>query len=317
MDRPTQVSSGALGFELENPSASMLHQKTLEDGKHVPSLSYGDNSAMEDPSIVISPAPFVALPDVSLTDVPVGPDGVTTYHFPRPLFRTTSRSTIAAAVPPKLVSQTPKTQSSTSSRRSSTSLRKSKSSSATSYPPSEAEPPKKRRGRKAKTKRDPVVEEENRSKSLKKNRVAASKSRLKKKEYVTGLEKTKIGLEQRNVNLHLEYNGLFGELISMKDQLMAHASCNDKNIDQWLKNEARKFIQNTKERSIHAHSSSRCLPSSLLHFIVTSSAGVSCTDAAAASSHCNGVADGQIESDRTVIQETNANNANSITVPSE
>ena len=316
MDGPTQVFSGALGFELENPSASILQQNKPEDGKRVPGLSYGDKSIMKDSSIVVSSAPFVALPDMSLMDGPIGPDQETTWFYPQPLFGAISSSTIAAAGSPKLVSQIPNTQSSTSSRRSSTSLRESKSWSATSYPPSEAEPPKKRRGRKSKIKRDTVVEEENRSKNLEKNRVAASKSRLKKKEYVADLEKTKIGLEQRNANLHLEYNGLFGELISTKNRLMTHASCNDQNIDQWLENEARKFVQNTKERSIHSYSSSGRLHSHLRYFSVTST-GLSSTDVTAASSHCNSVADRQIECDSTIVQQTNSNNASRVKVPSE
>ncbi|KAG7109557.1 hypothetical protein HYQ44_011541 [Verticillium longisporum] len=56
---------------------------------------------------------------------------------------------------------------------------------------------------------------------LQRNRVAASKCRQKKKE--------------------------------LKDQLMSHAPCNDRNIDLWLEAEARRFAQNSSKRFNPAH----------------------------------------------------------------
>ncbi|KAM0246553.1 hypothetical protein ACHAP5_004677 [Fusarium lateritium] len=84
---------------------------------------------------------------------------------------------------------------------------------------------------------------ERRDKFLKRNRIAASKCRQKKKEWVGNLEDTRYGLEHENNVLHKQYNGLVDELSTIKNQLMQHASCNDANINQWLDNEARKFVQ--------------------------------------------------------------------------
>jgi hypothetical protein len=82
-----------------------------------------------------------------------------------------------------------------------------------------------------------------RDKFLERNRVAASKCRQRKKEWVNGLEEAKNGLETQNAHLQMEYNGLLGEVSRMKNQIMAHANCHDPNIDKWIENEARKFVQ--------------------------------------------------------------------------
>lgn len=82
-----------------------------------------------------------------------------------------------------------------------------------------------------------------RDKFLKRNRIAASKCRQKKKEWVSNLEDTRYSLEHENNFLHKQYNVLVDELSTIKNQLMEHASCNDPNINQWLNNEAKKFIQ--------------------------------------------------------------------------
>ena len=82
-----------------------------------------------------------------------------------------------------------------------------------------------------------------RDKFLERNRIAASKCRQRKKEWVSGLEEAKNGLETQNSQLQMEYNGLLGEVSRMKNQIMAHASCHDPNIDKWIDNEARRFVQ--------------------------------------------------------------------------
>lgn len=96
-------------------------------------------------------------------------------------------------------------------------------------------------------KQEPGVEEDDskRNRFLERNRVAASKCRQKKKEWVNDLEETKHDLESRNNSLQMEHNALVLELTRMKNHLMTHANCNDPNIDQWIENEARKFVQNT------------------------------------------------------------------------
>ncbi|KAM0421556.1 hypothetical protein ACHAPT_010730 [Fusarium lateritium] len=130
---------------------------------------------------------------------------------------------------------------------------------------SAASPPRRPRAVK-----EPVVEEDEeeeemdddqsskRSKFLKRNRIAASKCRQKKKEWVSNLEETRHGLEHQHSNLQTEYNELLGEVSKMKNQLMQHAGCNDSNINQWIENEARKFVQRTAAQyqpnnQSHAH----------------------------------------------------------------
>ncbi|GKU18984.1 unnamed protein product [Fusarium langsethiae] len=122
-------------------------------------------------------------------------------------------------------------------------------------------PSRQRRGSKAVSARtDPGDEEEEdedngldestkRSKFLKRNRIAASKCRQKKKEWVSNLEDARYGLEHENNILHKQYNGLVDELSTIKNQLMQHASCNDANINQWLDNEAKKFVQRIASQS--------------------------------------------------------------------
>ncbi|KAK0720497.1 hypothetical protein B0H67DRAFT_643747 [Lasiosphaeris hirsuta] len=139
----------------------------------------------------------------------------------------------------------PSTRRTSSSK--SGSQRTSKSGSATTnITPPDQEPPKKKKARKPK-KEAPEEEEHKRSKFLERNRIAASKCREKKKQYVSDLEETKIGLETQHAQLQMEYNGLLGEVSGLKHHLMAHAKCNDPNIDRWLSNEARRFVQTSNE----------------------------------------------------------------------
>lgn len=127
-----------------------------------------------------------------------------------------------------------KSEQSTSS--SSTSL-----SAGTAITPPDPEPPKKRT-RTTKIKKEPQ-EDDKRNKFLERNRIAASKCREKKKQFVSELEETKVVLEGRNAHLQGEYNALVTEVGSLKHQLMMHAKCNDPNIDKWISNEAAKFVQ--------------------------------------------------------------------------
>ncbi|KAM7195985.1 transcription factor atf21 [Rhypophila sp. PSN 637] len=137
----------------------------------------------------------------------------------------------------------------TSSSSKSVSQRTSKSASASTdiTPPEQDHPPKKRRTRRTRKESNTGEEEQKRSKFLERNRIAASKCREKKKQYVSDLEETKIGLEMQHAHLQMEYNGLLGEVSGLKHHLMAHAKCNDPNIDRWLDNEARRFVQTSNE----------------------------------------------------------------------
>ena len=234
MDASTHLFGGIVKFDVDSPAVSTLEQSGTEDRGDVPDLSYGDTG-------------MSMLPDMTLLD------SGTSYHLTSSLPGITDNGIIVATEPLKPVSQAPNAHPSTSPGHSATSLQKSGHSSATSYPPSEAKPPDRRRGRKAKRRGAPVVQEAKRSKVLEKHRLAASKSRQKKKEYVAELEKTKVGLERQNANIHLTYRRLLVEITNIKNQLLVHANCSDPNIDQWLDSESRKFVQGTKESMIHSH----------------------------------------------------------------
>lgn len=114
-------------------------------------------------------------------------------------------------------------------------------SAVTAITPPDPEPPKKRT-RTTKIKKEPH-EDDKRNKFLERNRIAASKCREKKKQFVSELEETKVVLEGRHARLQGEYDALVTEVGSLKHQLMMHAKCNDANIDKWISNEAAKFVQ--------------------------------------------------------------------------
>lgn len=101
-----------------------------------------------------------------------------------------------------------------------------------------------------------------RNRFLERNRIAASKCRQKKKEWVHDLEETKHELECRNSSLHMEHDALIVELTKMKNALMSHANCRNVHIDQWIENEARKFVQNATGRfdGLGAPGSVLCAP---------------------------------------------------------
>ncbi|KAK1766133.1 hypothetical protein QBC33DRAFT_516042 [Phialemonium atrogriseum] len=120
-------------------------------------------------------------------------------------------------------------------------------SSLTDLTPPDNPPPKKRKPRKTKRAANMPKDEEKRVKFLERNRIAASKCREKKKQFVSELEDTKIDLEAQHAQLQLEYNSLLSEVSGLKHRLMAHAKCNDPNIDSWLSNEARRFVQTTTD----------------------------------------------------------------------
>jgi len=141
----------------------------------------------------------------------------------------------------------PSTRRTSSSKSVSQRTSKSASASTDITPPEQDHPPKKRKTRKTRKESNTGQEEQKRSKFLERNRIAASKCREKKKQYVSDLEETKIGLEMQHAHLQMEYNGLLGEVSGLKHHLMAHAKCNDPNIDRWLDNEARRFVQTSNE----------------------------------------------------------------------
>ncbi|XXH00184.1 mitochondrial 54S ribosomal protein YmL35 [Hypoxylon texense] len=118
------------------------------------------------------------------------------------------------------------------------------------FPPAGRNPAKKRRQGKQQVEDDgiPNGDATKRNRFLERNRVAATKCRQKKKEWVSDLEETRFGLEGQNSHLQMEYSSLKNEITHIKSQLMEHASCSDPNINKWIENEAKRFVLGTGER---------------------------------------------------------------------
>lgn len=87
-----------------------------------------------------------------------------------------------------------------------------------------------------------------RTRCLERNRVAASKCREKKKQWVHELEAAKTELEDRHARLQREYTGLLGEATLIKTALMDHSVCDDRNIDMWIESEAVRFVRRANQR---------------------------------------------------------------------
>ncbi|KAI2463423.1 hypothetical protein F4781DRAFT_437437 [Annulohypoxylon bovei var. microspora] len=120
-------------------------------------------------------------------------------------------------------------------------------SGAHSFLPPES-PPARRRKQRGRKDMNQGTEAARRNRFLEKNRVAATKCRQKKKEWVSDLEETRFGLESQNNHLQMEYSSLRNEITQIKSQLMEHAGCNDHNIDKWIENEAKRFVVGAGER---------------------------------------------------------------------
>jgi hypothetical protein len=82
-----------------------------------------------------------------------------------------------------------------------------------------------------------------RQRSLERNRAAASKCRKRKKQWTENLEDKRSRLESIHQALQAEYMNLLQESSQLKNFLISHASCQDPNIDIWIKNEASKYVQ--------------------------------------------------------------------------
>lgn len=93
--------------------------------------------------------------------------------------------------------------------------------------------------------------EKRRKRNLERNRAAASKCRQRKKQWQDGLERRKMELESRYKALTLESKELMDEVTQLKNLVMAHATCNDPNIDDWIRNEADSFVRRMSTANLH------------------------------------------------------------------
>ncbi|PTD02424.1 hypothetical protein FCULG_00012025 [Fusarium culmorum] len=221
------------------------------------------NSGMWNPPLN-NPVDFYppAMPDMghtTLTNSPIQPSD--TYSSPETPFNgfvfATSRTSSKSSVPS---TKSPDAGADAKPRRSSriTKTQTRQLSTETATKPSRQQ----RASKAVSVKTDPGEEEDQdededegldesakRDKFLERNRIAASKCRQKKKKQNKELEEHLCRLEIEKELLHKQCNGLVDELSTIKNQLMEHASCNDANINQWLDNEARKFVQRIASQS--------------------------------------------------------------------
>ncbi|KAI1776326.1 hypothetical protein F4818DRAFT_377115 [Hypoxylon cercidicola] len=172
----------------------------------------------------------------------------------------TSQSDYAKLISPSLSSGSSETPDTRSSQQTATPKdaptntddKRHHASVADGFPPPGCLRTKGRRQRKQRAEEDVNhaldMDVSKRNRFLEKNRMAATKCRQKKKEWVSDLEETRFGLESQNNHLQMEYSNLRSEITHIKSQLMEHANCNDPNINKWIENEAKKFVMGAGER---------------------------------------------------------------------
>ncbi|KAM4065813.1 bZIP transcription factor [Hirsutella rhossiliensis] len=221
--------------QAESPAPFALTPRMFDAADNNNTLDYGSiyGDAMSSDAATTAPPALVAAPERN---------------------RTTPSSPPSAASATKL--KKPRDGSGKGKSGSAVSLAAADSQS--SPPPSKCEkPPKKKPKTRSKTDLSETAatsggrkpkQDAKRSRCLERNRIAASKCREKKKQWVHELEATKDELESRHASLQREYSGLLDEATQIKTSLMAHAVCNDRNIDMWIESEAVRFVRRSNRR---------------------------------------------------------------------
>ncbi|KAI1390995.1 uncharacterized protein F4822DRAFT_426848 [Hypoxylon trugodes] len=250
MDRPPEFFGENIQDD-EDDKYDLFSSQRMQDRDY----AYQDTSPSVDPD---DPS-IDALPLKSRSPDPFPMDSTRT-HTPRRLPSSrarnkTSQSNLAETESSGVTNTSSKTSGTRSSKKTLTPEKASSSSGENSsitngFPPPKSSPANKKRQRKQHINEylTQGLETVKRHRFLERNRVAATKCRQKKKEWVSDLEEARFGLESQNNHLQMEYTSLRDEITHIKSQLMEHASCNDPNIDKWIENEAKKFVLGTSER---------------------------------------------------------------------
>ena len=95
---------------------------------------------------------------------------------------------------------------------------------------------------KAKNKTKPA-KRKRRTITMERNRVAASKLRLRNKSAVDALGNVCNELEQKNIALKTDHDSLLKKVLELKNQILMHATCGDEGIDAWVMAEARSYVE--------------------------------------------------------------------------
>ncbi|POG69718.1 hypothetical protein GLOIN_2v1623685 [Rhizophagus irregularis DAOM 181602=DAOM 197198] len=77
--------------------------------------------------------------------------------------------------------------------------------------------------------------EEKRARLLERNRIAAAKCRQKKKQAQESLQQQASDLTQKNTTMHSLVNDLREEALKLKNQLLAHSTCNCNVIQEYVR----------------------------------------------------------------------------------
>lgn len=79
--------------------------------------------------------------------------------------------------------------------------------------------------------------------AMERNRIAATKSRLKSKSATDILVSTCCKLEEQYSALKTEHDKLFHEILELKIHILKHANCGEESIDIWVSDEAQRFAK--------------------------------------------------------------------------
>ncbi|KAK3185875.1 transcription factor [Lecanicillium sp. MT-2017a] len=173
------------------------------------------------------------------------PESPTSNYSISPTELDDSKNAVAAPPPMPADATKPRTRSSTATRSQTSKKNQSQPQTQKQKQQQQQQPETATKAKKtgAKAKAGSGRKSQPRNRSLERNRIAASKCRQKKKEWLSDLEANKSRLESQYKSLHGEYNELLDEVTKLKNFLMTHASCNDPNIDGWINNEANTYIR--------------------------------------------------------------------------
>jgi hypothetical protein len=99
--------------------------------------------------------------------------------------------------------------------------------------------------------------------ALERNRVAARKCRVRKREEASALASREQALEDQNRYLYTHYKSLSTEIYLLKTELLRHMNCNCILIQEYITNEARRSMNQLNASPLAMYPCSDAIPSNL------------------------------------------------------